>query len=230
MFAGRSRAMHYFKKYLEESDLTLKDSIKIGIVGGSRNEHELKVLDELRIKYELYILNITGETDYFLDLNSKTNILPSFKFDLVLCSQVLEHIWNIENAIKILKDLSKTDGYIYLNVPFSNMVHRDEISDFCTPGYSSSFLRKNFEHAGLSTINSVDFGTRRLYNSIHLLQIWLYAHELQFPLTFGKQRMSKFRIVRKVFNLSLYTKLLVWDNNWIENGQFSTESLIFAKK
>jgi SAM-dependent methyltransferase len=222
--------MRYFRKFLSESDLNLNDRLKIAIVGGGLEEHELKIIDELSFEFELYILNVAGERDFFLDLNSRHNNLPNQKFDLILCSQVFEHIWNIQNALNILQNICKTHGYIYLNVPFSNMVHRDEISDFHTPGYSSNFLRRNFENAGMRVIESVDFGTRRLYNSIHLLQVWLYPQELEQPLTFGDQRKYRFKIIRKMLNLPICIQLLLWSNDWIENGQFSTESIIFVQK
>ena len=227
MYAGRYQSLKYFKEFLKSSTLPLKKELKDGVVGGARNEHELNVLDELGLNYKAYILNISGDLDYYIDLNSEINSLPPVKFDLIICSQVLEHIWNIQNSIKILSELSSEDGYIFLNVPFSNMVHRDSISDFHSSGYGSNFLKLNFEYLGIKVIHSVNFGTQRLYNSIHYLQIWLFEHELKKPITYAVKRKQKFRRIRNVHRI---LTLLSWNNLWIENGQFSTESIIFAQK
>ncbi len=227
LYAGRVKVLEYLREYLVGSDLVRTRDIKVGIVGGGRDEPELRILDELKLGYQASVLNIAGDCDYIFDLNSLGNILPEQKFDLILCSQVFEHVWNISNAIENLKKLTTQGGYVFVNVPFSNMVHRDSISDFHTPGYSSNFLAANFEAKGLSTLDSRNFGTRRLYLSIHFLQLWLFGSELRNPFSFGKER--SFGFLRRVLNMPMCFLMSSWDNSWEENGQFSSETIIFAK-
>ena len=230
LYAGRDQVLKYFKDFLAGSGFGPETRIRVAVVGGSRNEPELRVLNEMGVDYEVSILNIVGDTDFFIDLNIETNSLPEIKFDLVLCSQVFEHIWNIPNAIEILKKLTIVDGLIFLNVPYSNMVHRDEVSDFFTPGYSSTFLALNFENSGLKVLISKNIGTRRLYNSIHFLQVWLFAPELINPFIYGRSRFKRLAFLHRIKELPRCLLLFTWSNKWVENGQFSTESFIIAKR
>ena len=62
-----------------------------------------------------------------LDITSEIQIEE--KFDLVLCTNVLEHIYDIKSAIKNLNFLLKEKGNLVVSVPFIYPLH-DEPEDF----------------------------------------------------------------------------------------------------
>ena len=63
----------------------------------------------------------------YLDITSEIQIEE--KFDLVLCTNVLEHIYDIKSAIKNLNFLLKEKGHLVVSVPFIYPLH-DEPEDF----------------------------------------------------------------------------------------------------
>lgn len=229
VFAGRAFVLDKFIQLIQSSNLVELSNIDVAVIGGSRKEFEIQVLELLGLKISTTVFNLAGEFDQFIDLNEYSTKLTEKTYDLVLCSQVLEHIHNIHNAIINLKQLTKSDGYLFLNVPFSNMVHRDSISEFYTPGYSSKFLSSNFDSKEYEIIESVDFGTRRLYNFIHLLQVWPLLQEHNNPLKFGIRSNTNLKLLRYIFQLR-YIRCFFWNSKLEFNSQFSTESIILVHK
>ena len=66
----------------------------IAVVGGARNEPELLIFQN-KIGLELHSFGIDSKTGIskfnYLDLNVAQD-KPDLQFDLILCSQVLEHV------------------------------------------------------------------------------------------------------------------------------------------
>jgi SAM-dependent methyltransferase len=52
------------------------------------------------------------------------DIPTSEKFDLVLCTEVLEHVPDPVQALKALVELAAPDGYIIITVPLSSLIHQ----------------------------------------------------------------------------------------------------------
>ena len=65
---------------------------------------------------ELSKNNLTDAT-YFLGDITKKETLPAQKFDLIICSEVLEHITDDDIAIENLSSLLKKGGYLIITVP-----------------------------------------------------------------------------------------------------------------
>ena len=68
------------------------------------------------------------EPDYVADI-TMVETLPDYKFDLVICSQVLEHVFNYQMAIENLKGLLKPGGYLIVDCPFYFPYHPTEDYD-----------------------------------------------------------------------------------------------------
>jgi hypothetical protein len=157
---GRHLLLLSFKTFLEKLDLP--KILNVSIVGGSNNEPELEVLKNLG-----YEINLTkyGIDDYdtFFDLNKKNDI-KKIDIDLLICCNVLEHIWNIENFFDNIINLSQKNTLIYINCPKSNMEHGSP--EYFSPGYAKEFLIKNLENKGLDILEAGEVGTERFYKSI----------------------------------------------------------------
>ena len=76
----------------------------------------------------------------YLDITEE--ITTNQKFDLVLCTNVLEHIFETKKAIKNLKTLLSDQGSLLVSVPFIYPLH-DEPKDYWR--FTEHSLRKLFE-------------------------------------------------------------------------------------
>ena len=83
----------------------------------------------------------------YLDITSAIQIEE--KFDLVLCTNVLEHIFDINSAIQNLRYLLKDRGHLVVSVPFIYPLH-DEPKDYWR--FTEHALKKLFSDFKILTI------------------------------------------------------------------------------
>ena len=83
---------------------------------------------------------ITITNEDCMELMKRT---PDNYFDLAICCQVLEHVWNISQAIHNISRLVKISGHVWINVPSSNMKHASP--HYYSAGYQSEMIAKLFE-------------------------------------------------------------------------------------
>tara|TARA_X000000368_G_C23055286_1_gene723560 strand:+ start:4256 stop:5032 length:777 start_codon:yes stop_codon:yes gene_type:complete len=169
---GRILLLEKFEQLIEFVNTEKK--LKIGVIGGSKNEPEILLLEKLKFEVDVTTLGIDKD-DYFLDLNEKDNDLPEFNFDLVLCGQVLEHIWNISNFVENISKVLSKETFVFVHCPKSNIHHGHT---YYSSGYSKEFLEKIFSIENISIIESGELGTPRLYTSTHLVKDWLNTDEI----------------------------------------------------
>ena len=79
------------------------------------------------------------------------------KFDVITVSHVLEHIWDLKGAIKIIKTYLKEDGILYIEVP--------DMSNYSNYFYKP-FYYFNFDHCNHFTINTLI----KLFNDFECLE------------------------------------------------------------
>jgi SAM-dependent methyltransferase len=205
---------------------------RVAIVGGSSREPELVSLYQhfidLEVKYFGVENNEVGIKFVFFDLNEKQDVREDF--DLVICAQVIEHVWDIENAIMNLSKLTKKEhGLLWINCPASNMVHGSP--EYFTAGYSPQMLKNHIEKLELETIDFGCIGSRRLYFYTHALRYWPSDFEIRHPLlsyrplrSYGRRFISEtiLNFLGRAYSLFLSKKA---------SGDliFATETYILAK-
>lgn len=175
---ARSLVIEEFIEFFKNSDLLNSSQLNVAVVGGSRNEPEIKVLRHMKIDVNLTLFGIDSDFE-FLDLNIEN---PGFKlsdFDLVLCSQVFEHIWNHQVALDNLKKLMNEKTYLWISCPSSNRPHG--LSFYFAAGFTESFLVNNIINQELKVLASGTLGTRRIYRAIHTMPLWLSVRGHKFP-------------------------------------------------
>ncbi|MAV60989.1 MAG: hypothetical protein CMQ83_01335 [Gammaproteobacteria bacterium] len=84
----------------------------------------------------------------YLDITGQIQIEE--KFDLVLCANVLEHVFDTTSAIKNLNYLLKEKGHLLVSVPFIYPLH-DEPEDFWR--FTEHALKKLFSDFIILEIN-----------------------------------------------------------------------------
>lgn len=174
-----SRAL-VLEKFIEFAELHLiKDSkLSIGVLGGSKAEPEVVVLEKLGYEFEVKTIGIEN-SDFYLDFNYPQAHLEE-RFDLLLCSQVLEHLWNHKNFFNLLRILGKKYALIWLAAPAMNHPHGSP--NYFAAGFTGSYLSLNLNDSGYECLVSGNVGTRRLYFATSILRKWLTVKEHNSPL------------------------------------------------
>lgn len=113
-----------------------------------------KVLRVQRYAREAGLTNVSLQV---ADLTKLDQV--SLKSDLVVCSDVLEHIGDDESAARALRVLTRTDGILVLTVPrFSPFAARVENNfDHARIGYTEEQLRNMLYSAGFQILKTEQF-------------------------------------------------------------------------
>jgi SAM-dependent methyltransferase len=185
-----------FEKALKSLDYPLKS---IAVVGGTSKDLEVSIVGKIFSSVEVSYFGIDNphnDSNFgFLDLNI---LDPQEKvYDLVLCSQVIEHVHNLENAFKNLRSLmNPINGFIWLNCPASNMPHGSP--DYFSAGYSKEYIDQIFQRNEIQTLRSGYFGSKRFYFLTHALHYWATQAEHLHPvLRYEFQPGTKLGVINK---------------------------------
>lgn len=149
----------------------------VAIVGGSLLDHEVF---EIKRSFPEATLTVYGiePGQNFMDLN--LSAIEREKYDLVLCANVLEHVWHHENFARNLISLLADRGVLWCSFPFSDMYHGSPY--FYSAGFDPIYVKQLFDRNSGATEKSRVISSRRLYLFTHLLQDWPSLHRYKHPL------------------------------------------------
>jgi len=161
LYHGRLSGHHHYGRvvslcwfyHMMNSMRSLNQSY-VGVISGDANELEPRLLHYDRIDY----LNFRDDSRYDLDLSWK-NQAPKH-FDITICNQVLEHVFNPHQAFQNLIHHTRPGGLIWISIPTINCIHGEP--HFYSSGYHPRFLERlarsnNLEIVGVSHWGSVRF-------------------------------------------------------------------------
>ena len=159
---SRVVSLAHFSAYI--SEINLPADPRIAVVSGDGAEPELEFL--------------SGYVDFFKypEFDLDTQWQPIGSYDLVLCNQVLEHIFSPIQAVKNLRSLSKPGGYLYLTVPTLNCIHGEP--EFYSAGYHPRFLRRLAEQSECELVKIGWWGSRS-YIRKAVLGTWLTTKQVR---------------------------------------------------
>ena len=207
-----------------------KKHLRVAVVGGSAQDVELVALKRLGFTLEIETFGIDSNSR-FLDLNiepRRVNKSKSF-FDLIVCSQVLEHTWNPHTAFVNLADFCQLNSYLWVGVPASNRFHGSP--EYFSAGFTKEYLSNNLEKFGVKTIHSGQLGTKRNYLATHILPRWLTVKGHRNPILFALDqgsRRSKIYFTVRYFHWSVL--LLLTSPKFSDNPRYSTESWVLGTR
>ena len=140
---------------------------KIAIVGGSLSDHEVQLIRE---KYPDALIEVYGieQGQFFMDLNLSPT--RQKEFDLILRTNVIEHVFHHENFAKNLLSLLNQKGALWLVFPFSDMYHGSPF--YYSAGFDPDYVERLFLRNDGKTEFKKIIGSKRLYFFTHLLQDW----------------------------------------------------------
>ena len=102
--------------YLSIKELQLPKDLKIAVVGGDNDQIEILILNKMEYSTDVTTFGIENQDEFF-DLNIINNIKNDNFFDLIICTQVIEHIWNHGSFFENIRSISKPNTIIYLRLP-----------------------------------------------------------------------------------------------------------------
>lgn len=229
---ARALLLEEFIQLFTKTEIFNSDSIKVAVVGGSEREPELIALRHFGLEINLTIFGIDSDAEY-LDLNSINSKNWNFDFDLILCSQVMEHLWNHSAAFDTLKNLMNEKTHLWISCPSSNRPHG--LNFYFSAGLTVDFLVNNMESRGLTVLGSGSIGTRRLYRAIHTQPSWLSVRGHVFPplWSFEEHPYDKEgRTYRIIFRIRYFLRnldLLLFSKKITTDVRCATESWACAK-
>jgi hypothetical protein len=226
---GRALVLTKFIELIT-SKLTKGKSLNVAIVGGTVVEPEVRALIALGYEPRITTLGIEG-ANYYFDLNIlHSNLITEInQFDLVLCSQVFEHIWNHEAAFRNLLNLTSNGSFLWIGCPTSNRPHGSP--SYYSAGFTSEYLSRNLETLGFEILSQGQFGSERNYKLTHLLPTWLSVRGHMFPPLFAFEgRRMLVRIYYSIRFLPTTLWSLCSSKEISEGDRFATESWVLAEK
>lgn len=146
----------------------LPEGYRVGIVGGGLSEPEWVSL-ELPSK-NLVLMNFEPEGFEREKIFDANEVVLSDKFQLVICNQVLEHLWNHAYFFDSMAGLLAKKGMVWISVPASNFVHGSP--EYYSAGFTDSYLQKNLEKRGLRIMAQGQICSRRAYLARHVFGVW----------------------------------------------------------
>lgn len=213
---GRTFIANQFVRVYKEFSAGIKVE-RIAIVGGSRLDPEAIWLASEYPNAEFIIVGIEA-AQYYLDLNQRNSEAIPVS-NVVLVSQVIEHVWNHQNFFDNVISLTSENGIIWVGCPASNKVHGSP--DFYSAGFTAAFLSQNFVLGGVQSCASGGFGTKRLYWATHLLPGWFSRRAHTFPqlFAFDDRRLAlrwflRIRFAPILFLLNFVSPLKTENERW----------------
>jgi SAM-dependent methyltransferase len=225
----RQLLIYEFEKLILKHSLL--DKIKsAAIIGGSAYEPEGKLISKFVTSIDIYGIENDSRNDnfHYFDLNIFKSMQK--KYDLIICNQVLEHLYNLESAMKNLSHLLETNGYLWLTAPASNFRHGSP--EYFSAGYSAEFFITNSEKVGLESIEAGEISAKRTYFMRHILHVWPTNYQIYFPLFsyFGVEG-NLFKKLAHQFSTLSFRIVLQFISKKIEiNGKYGIETFGLFQK
>jgi len=221
-----SRAILVTKFISEFCQVYHKNEIEIAVIGGYKNEPEVRILKHFGYSVNVTTFGVENE-DFYLDLNLNLGVRHHQKFDLVLCSQVLEHVYNHESFFKSIINLTEPNGFAWISCPASNIPH--VLDSYYSAGMTAEYLAKNLGN-NMNILNFGQIGSIRLYKAVHTLRTWPTVKGYYNPVFYGDNSRPRYR---QMFFLIRYIHrnfgLLFLSSKLTNDIRVATESWIFFK-
>jgi SAM-dependent methyltransferase len=133
------------------SALRALDQDSVGIVSGSADEPELRLLRPANVT----VLAFDGTPRFDLDRSWADQ--PGLNFSLTVCNQVLEHVFDPHLAFRNLLHHTRSRGLVYLTIPTVNCIHGEP--HFYSAGYHPRFLERLAKQHDLEILGIGAWGT-----------------------------------------------------------------------
>jgi SAM-dependent methyltransferase len=198
------------------------------VVGGSQNDPEVVELRK-HIEIEIQCYGIDDDDKYF-DLNEEQQV--ETQFDLVICSQVLEHIWDLNRGISNLLKLTRSQGFLWIGCPASNRAHGSP--NYYSAGYQPELISNLVFMRNSEVLKEGRLGSERVYFMTHALRVWPSEREWNHPILGYNFKRLEGSLLRKtarfVRDLPGRFYSLRYSKTMSDKVESATETFVLAKK
>lgn len=98
-------------------------------------------------------INPNSKADYIVDIcNNNQNIIPDNFFDVVICTEVLEHTNNPFLAVKELYRIIKPNGILAASTPFNFRIHNPLPDNWRFTEYGLKILMSKFKSVQINEL------------------------------------------------------------------------------
>ena len=193
--------VRFYDLFLELSNFSFDEKINIAVISGSKSEPELMFFENASVDTLCFDERLKPGEYQFWDLNLDWGEVQysdfHYKYDLVLCEQVFEHIPDPLNAIKNIKFLLKDNGLVHISVPSMNGIHTDPY--YYTAGYHKRMLTYLAEKVGgYEILECESWGSKKA--------VQMYAVCDWTPLVSSGDLSDCLYISSKIFNFKRFIK------------------------
>lgn len=150
---------------------------EVAVVGGTLHDFEVIALQSHSSPENISVLGVE-EGQIPFDLNNLNH--HKSKYDLVICTNVIEHIHNHVSFAKNLLNILHKNGVLWCAFPVSDMYHGSP--EFYSSGFHPDYVIKLFERLGTQVQSSKVISSKRLYLFTHLLNDWPNGFRFKRPL------------------------------------------------
>lgn len=99
-------------------------------------------------------INSESNSDFICDLcNNNSDIIYDNMFDVVFCTEVLEHVSNPFNAVSELFRMTKKNGVVVVSTPFNFRIHGPLPDNWRFTEHGLRELFKNFSSLKITPLN-----------------------------------------------------------------------------
>jgi ubiquinone/menaquinone biosynthesis C-methylase UbiE len=178
-------------KFITEISKNIKNKKVLDVGAGSapyrkyfESNNEYRTHDAIPLKSEQLR---DGQGYSQIDIVSDISKIPleNESIDVILCTEVLEHVPFPINAIAEMSRLLKSGGLIILTAPLQSGLHQTPYHFYggYTPFFYENFLEKNFKEINISSNgNSYDFLSQEIYRFVRrILSSNLFLFILMMP-------------------------------------------------
>ena len=158
----RSSIQNLHKIYAKDYDTVNRKVLDVApeVWEGAKNYFKKALVETLDIDPK-------SDAEYVADL-AYCKIVPSKRFDLIFCTEVLEHTNEPQTCAKSLKRILKDDGIIVVTTPFNLRIHNPLPDNW---RFTEHGLRLLFTNAGFSSILIEEIASDRFLMPIQYILI-----------------------------------------------------------
>jgi SAM-dependent methyltransferase len=184
---------------------------KVLDLGGKKNKKRGSFRPPVEKVDKWVYLNIDTATNPDYCCSAESIPVTDETFDIVLMTEVLEHLENPERVISEVQRVLKKDGHIVATMPFLYPIHADPY-DF--QRWTPARLKMEFEKAGLTIELIVPMGS--------ILAVFYDLISISIGVASKNQRALKNRLVNRFMMPALRSLVLKLDKNYLYNSNIIT--------
>ena len=216
------------KIFINEITPYLNEIKSIAVVGGSEKDPEAKILREMgKNSIDYY-----GIDPGMFQLNLNFPYRPEKKYDLVICSQVLEHIYDVKEGLQTLANLTLASGFLWIGCPASNRSHGSP--HYFSAGYQPELIINLLKLFSVKSLTSGVLGSKRLYFMTHALRVWPSSRELRHPIlnyNFNQRNENMImKFIRFFYDLPARVYSASISAEKLTTIEYATETFVFGQK